>query len=210
MEIKIDNRESKETKTILNIFFNSEEKMLSVGDIIVDDFLCIEHKTINDFISSVFDGRIFSQIEKMKLNYLNNYIMVSGSLTELLNLANDKNCYNSIIGAISSCYVRNCPIIFCDNLPNMCVIIKNLSEKLTDGKDRSITEIKLPIKDNPLKVICSFQGISQKKGKLLLDKFGSLQSIFDATEPELMEIGGIGKTIARNIFKVLNGNLYNR
>ena len=205
MKIFIDTRESKETKEILNIFLNPEEKMLFVGDIVVDNFLCIEHNKIDDFISSVFDGRLFQQITKMQMNYSNYYIMVSGSITELLNLSTDKNCYNAIIAAISSCYVRNCPIIFCDDLPNMCIIIKNLSEKLTDDKDRSTTEIKLPIKDDPLRLICALPGISKKKGQSLLDEFESPMKIFTASEKELIKVDGIGKKIVSNIFKILNG-----
>ena len=200
--IEIDDRESDSFKSICSIFFNEYEiKRLEVGDIVYNGIV-YEHKQPEDFISSIKDGRLFSQIAKMNMNYERSYIVVSGSLTDLIEVGMN---YNAIIAAISSCYVRNCPIIFCDDLPNMCIIIKNLSEKFTDGKDRSTTEIKLPIKDDPLRLICALPGISKKKGQSLLDEFESPMKIFTASEKELIKVDGIGKKIAANIFKILNG-----
>ena len=200
--IEIDDRESDSFKSICSIFFNEYEiKRLEVGDIVYNGIV-YEHKQPEDFISSIKDGRLFSQIAKMNMNYERSYIVVSGSLTDLIEVGMN---YNAIIAAISSCYVRNCPIIFCDDLPNMCIIIKNLSEKLTDDKDRSTTEIKLPIKDDPLRLICALPGISKKKGQSLLDEFESPMKIFTASEKELIKVDGIGKKIVSNIFKILNG-----
>ena len=195
--IQIDDRESDSFKSICSIFFNEYEiKRLEVGDIVYNEIV-YEHKTPDDFISSIKDGRLFSKIKKMNMNYERSYIVVSGSLTDLIDVGIN---YNSIIGAIGSCFVRGSPVVFCDNYENLCGIVKNLSEKLTDGKDRAITEIKLPIKDDPLRLICSLPGISKKKGQALLDEFGSPMVIFTASEKELMKVNGIGKKITDNIF----------
>ena len=200
----MDTRESDETKEILNLFLKAEEEMLLVGDIVVDNSLCIEHKTINDFISSVFDSRLFNQISKMQANYSYSYILVSGSITNLLYLAEDKNCYNAIIAAIGSCFARKCPVIFCDDLPIMCEIIKNLSEKLFDGKNRSISVIAIPIEHAQLRLLCSINGISEIKGQALLDRFDSPFNVFNATTDELKEVKGIGEKIAIHIKEVIN------
>ena len=198
--IEIDDRESDSFKSICSIFFNEYEiKRLKVGDIVYNGIV-YEHKQPEDFISSIKDGRLFSQIEKMNINYERSYIVVSGSLTDLIEVGMN---YNSIIAAIGSCFVRGSPVIFCDNYENLCGIVKNLSEKLTDDKDRSTTEIKLPIKDDPLRLICALPGISKKKGQSLLDEFESPMKIFTASEKELIKVDGIGKKIADNIFKVL-------
>lgn len=205
MEILMDTRESDETKEILNLFLNPKEEMLLVGDIIVDDILCIEHKKNDDFISSVFDGRLFNQIESMKNNFPHYYIMVSGSITDLLYIANEQNCYNPIMGAISSCFVRGCPIIFCDDLPNMCEIIKTLGNKLTDGKTRTISIQKSSIKDDQLKVICSLPGISEKRGQLLLDRFKTPMNIFNSYIEDFTNIKGVGNKTFNKMIEILNG-----
>ena len=204
--IKIDDRESKEFQSICSIFFNEYEiSRLLVGDIIVDDQVCFEHKTPDDFISSIYDGRIFKQIEQMKSNYQYSYIVVSGSMTDIINTPNTK--YNSLMAAISSCFVRVCPVIFCDNYENVCGIVKRLSEKLLDEKNRTIPIIKIPIVNDQLRLICSIPGISEKKGQLLLDRFGCPINIFNADNRELMEIKGIKFKLAGRIQKILNENL---
>lgn len=204
MEILMDTRESNETKEILSLFLKAEEKMLLVGDVVINNVLCIEHKTISDFISSVFDGRLFTQIEEMKNNYPHSYIIVSESMSNLLNLANDKNCYNAIKAAIGSCFIRSCPIIFCDNLPNMCEIIKILGEKLTDGKNRTIPITKTSIEDNQLRLVCSLPGISQKRGQDLLNKFGSPMNVFNAYYEDITAINGIGDKTFNKMIEILN------
>lgn len=201
--VQIDDRESDGFKTICQIFLSDVEiKRLDVGDI-VHNGIVYEHKQPEDFVSSVKDGRLFSQIEKMKMNYERSYILVSGSLTDLIEVG---MAYNSVIGSLTSCFARGCPVIFCDSYENLCAIVKNLSEKLVDNKDRSTTEIKLPIKNDSLRLVCSLPGISQKKGQALLDKFGSPMAIFGASIDELMEVDKIGIKIANKIKLILKGD----
>ena len=204
VEILIDTRESQETKDVLEIFLKCEEVMLSVGDITIDDSTCFEHKTPQDFISSVFDGRLFTQIDAMKENYPHSYVIVSGTLTEVLETAEMINRYNSIMAAVCSCYVRGCPVIFCDTLVNMADVIKILGKKLTDGKLRSRPIEKVSIEDKRLQLICSFPGVSETRGEALLDHFGNVENVLTASSIELQEVHNIGKVIAEGIRDVLD------
>lgn len=204
--IKIDDRESKNFQSICDVFFN-EYKIdhLLVGDIIVNDQVCFEHKKVPDFISSIYDGRLFKQIEQMKSNYQYSYIVVSGSITDII--STPKTNYNSLMAAIASCYVRGCPIIFCDNYEGVCSIIKILSKKLLDGKNRTIPIIEIPIDHDQLRLLCSIRGISETKGQALLDRFGSPMNVFNASKDALMEVRGIGDKIADHIREVLGETL---
>lgn len=204
--IKIDDRENKEFQAICNIFFNEcEVDHLLVGDIVVNELVCFEHKQPADFISSIYDGRLFSQIEKMKANYSYFYIIVSGSYTDITSNPSVGNV-NSVTAAISSCFARGCPVIFCDNYQNVCVLVTTISKKLLDNKDRSISIVKIPIEHDQLRLICSISGISESKGQLLLDRFKTPINIFNANKSELTEINGIGDKIADKIFNIIHGN----
>ena len=203
-KILLDIRESQETRDVLNLFLKCEEAMLPVGDIVVDDTICFEHKTPQDFISSVFDGRLFTQIDAMRNNYEHSYVLVSGTLTEVLEIADMINRYNSILAAVCSCFRRKCPIIFCDTLVNLADIVKVLSEKLTDNKERSRPIIKTSMEDKRLQFICSFHGVSETRGIALLDHFGSIQNILNASSDELQEVHNIGEVIAEGIRSVID------
>lgn len=205
MKILLDTRESPETKEILELFLKSEEKMLPVGDIVYGDSVVYEHKNINDFISSVFDGRLFTQIDAMKNNYPHSYVLVSGTMTELLETAESINRYNSIMAAMCSCYVRGSPVIFCDTLINLADVVKVLGEKLTDGKSRDRPIQKTKIEDKRLQFICSLPNINEKRGKAMLEKFGSVSGVLNASEEELQTVYKVGSKTAKGIREVLEG-----
>ena len=203
--IKIDHRENDHFKSICNIFFDDIEIcQLPIGDIEMNGII-FEHKTADDFIGSVYDGRIFRQIEEMKNNYKHYYIVISGSITDIISTPNTN--YNSLIAAIASCCARGCPIIFCDNYENTCDIIKKLSEKLTDGKNRTISVTKASIENDQLRLICSLPGISEKRGQALLDRFKSPMNIFNGFREDIIEINGIGDKTFNKMTEILNRNL---
>lgn len=204
MKILLDTRESQETRDVLELFLKSEEVMLPVGDIVVNDTICFEHKTPSDFISSVFDGRLFTQIDAMRNNYPHSFVLVSGTITEILETAEMINRYNSILAAVCSCYVRDCPIIFCDTLVNLADVVKILGEKLTDNKVRSRPIEKTKIADKRLQLICSFAGINETRGVALLEHFDTVRNVLSASSSDLEEVYGIGEVTADNMRAVLD------
>jgi len=203
--IKIDHHENDHFKNICDIFFDDIEIcQLPVGDI-ESKGIIFEHKTPDDFIGSIYDGRIFRQIREMKNNYEHCYIVISGSITDIISTPNTN--YNSLIAAITSCFVRGCPVIFCDNYENVCDIIKKLSEKLTDGKNRIIPVTKTSIKDDQLRLVCSISGISEKRGQALLDRFESPINIFNGFREDITEIDGIGNKTFDKMIDILHGKV---
>ena len=202
-KILLDTRESSETKEILGLFLKSEETMLEVGDILYNDDVVFEHKSPSDLIASVFDGRLFSQISAMQNNYQHSFVLVSGSLTEVLETAEMVDRYSSILAAVCSCYTRGCPVIFCDTLVNLSEVVKVLGEKLTDGKTRSRPIEKTKLSDKRLQLICSFKGVNETRGVALLDHFGTVSNVLNASSSDLQEVHNIGEVTADNMRDVL-------
>ena len=65
--IFVDFRESDHVKNHLkNLGSEVIEKSLSPADYIIAGEYAFERKQINDFFQSIFDGRLFEQIERMK------------------------------------------------------------------------------------------------------------------------------------------------
>jgi DNA excision repair protein ERCC-4 len=56
---------------------------LLVGDFLFDDSLCVERKTVPDFVSSVWDGRLFTQAADME-QYSQPYVILTGSFKGLV------------------------------------------------------------------------------------------------------------------------------
>lgn len=203
MKIEIDARESDDTKNVMDLFLSPTVRMLEVGDILVDNKVVFEHKSQSDFIASVFDGRLFRQIVEMQENYPHSYVLVSASMTDVLNAAEDMNRYASILAAICSCFARGCPVIFCDTLVNMTDIIKTLSEKLTDGKARNRPVTKMKLEDKRIQLLCALPGVSEQKGRDILKEFGSVDASLNASSDDLQKVYKVGKVTADGIREVL-------
>ena len=55
-----------------------EKKQLPVGDFILSDRVCVERKTVSDFLQSLIDGRLFEQVKNMIENFEAPIIIVEG------------------------------------------------------------------------------------------------------------------------------------
>ena len=59
---------------------------LKVGDFVFDGNICVERKTIGDFIRSVYDGRVFTQAADMA-QYPHGYIIIVGTFEDIKNVS---------------------------------------------------------------------------------------------------------------------------
>ena len=71
LRIIIDERERKSgiPKLLQKIGINVEVKRLPLGDYIVSHETVVERKSVSDFISSIFDGRLFDQCNRLKEHF---------------------------------------------------------------------------------------------------------------------------------------------
>ena len=71
LRLVVDEREKKSRipDLLKAVGINVEVKTLPVGDYIVAPETIVERKTISDLISSIFDGRLFDQCNRLKDNY---------------------------------------------------------------------------------------------------------------------------------------------
>ena len=60
------------------------------------------------------------------------------------------------------------------------------------------------IKEKQQFIVEGFPNVSSVIAKRLLDHFGSIRAIINASEKELCEVNGVGKNIASKIIDILN------
>ena len=56
-----------------------ELKRLDIGDYVIGDF-AIERKTVEDLFGSVFDGRLWTQLERLKNTYPHTCVIIEGDI----------------------------------------------------------------------------------------------------------------------------------
>jgi ERCC4-type nuclease len=161
-----------------------ELKELKVGDYLVKETI-IERKTVNDFASSMINGRLKKQLNEIK-QYENFLLIIEGDLNKIKNIHP-----NSIRGFILSiCFHYKVPIIFTQNEEETAKYISIIANK--QKKESSVNPIKsnLTIEDQQKFILQSFPGIGVKKSIQLLKEFKNLKKIFLANEKDLEPILG--------------------
>ncbi|NCN51744.1 AAA family ATPase [archaeon] len=161
-----------------------EFKKLEVADYLVKG-VAIERKTARDFFSSLFDKRLFSQLENLQ-QYEKRLLIIEGNLSKENRL--HPNALKGLLLSIGLDY--QIPTIFtkdCEETANYLLIIakKEKKELSINPKRKNLSS-----KEELQFILESFPKIGPTKAKKLLGKFKSLKKIFSSTEKQLEQILG--------------------
>jgi len=175
---------------------------LPVGDFICSDRTVIERKTRPDFESSVIDGRLFDQLSRLSSSYSRVILIVEGTESSgTLQKA-------SLLGAYSSVLTDYGAGIFFTRSPEstselIYAIAKHeqLMEKRPlriSGKPKGKT-----LSKNQIAIVEMLPLVGPKMARTLLENFGTVENLFNASEEDLLQIEGLGKKKANVIRRAL-------
>jgi Fanconi anemia group M protein len=181
-------------------------KALDIGDYVLSKDVCVERKTVEDFLSSMIDGRLFSQIINLRQNYQKPLIILEGNMHELFTLRNIHR--NSIIGALSSIALDyQVPIINVHDSRETAEYLYNIAKREQKGRDKEVSirvgRKGLTLSEQQRFIVEGLPLVGPLLAKSLLEKFGSIKAIVDADEKQLQEVENLGKKKAKLIQKVL-------
>ena len=218
LKVYIDNREQKRIKSATQYYTEQglevEVKELEIGDYIFTDgenSVCFEYKEINDFITSINDGRVFNQAINMAENYDYHFVVIRGTESERAKyLAISKN-YRSVSifqyhGAIAS-------------LNRYVTVIESYTPYINEAYYKMLVQARKCLEDKPivkrfnrkdknpsLNFLCyCIYGLNYKRAKLIVDTYNlySLEDLKTLTIDKLKEIDGIGENTARKIMEAI-------
>ncbi len=201
-KIIIDYREKSSlvASELIKLGFEIEFRALKVADYIVNN-VAIERKTISDFISSMINKRIIRQLKELK-QYEDRLLIIEGIEEQELYSDESKEGLhaNAIRGFLLSITLKmKTPIIFTKDYRDTAKFISVLARKKERESSLNVSKKTLNKKERLQFILESFPGIGPKTTKKLLEKFGTLKGIFNASEEELKET--IGKKA--EVFKLV-------
>jgi len=205
LRIVVDEREKKSgiPGILKGIGINLEIKTLPIGDYIVAPETVVERKTISDLVSSVFDGRLFDQCNRLKEHYKFPILLIEGDIDKMEELTENPFI---IYGAISSVVIDfKIPVIPTPNALHTSKLLISMCSRKDASKGPFIKKIR---KSNDLQkqqfsMLCSLPGVGEKTAVRMLEKFGTPINVLNSSTVELSKINGLGETRAKNIKKVL-------
>jgi len=178
---------------------------LPIGDFILSDRIVVERKTQEDFLSSIIDNRLFNQAKDMSENFDIPLLIIEGN-NDIYSLRNIHP--NAIRAAIASLAIDfGISIIYTKDEKDTADFLYQIAkrEQIDEGREIRLRGEKKPplLKERQRYVIESLPNVSSILAKRLLNRFGSVENVINASKDELMSIEGIGKKKAEEIRKVI-------
>lgn len=204
MKIYLDHREPKEFE---KFFFKNEIpyeiKQLPEGDFIIGN-IGIERKTQVDFLNSIIDKRILTQLIGLKENFEVQLLIIEGeeNIYELRNF--HPNAIRGMLTAIALDF--QIPILHTRNINDTAALLISIYKRLERPKKvlGLLNKRKpLTLKEQQEFLIESLPGVGPTLSKSLLSQFKSVKKIINAKESQLQKIDKIGPKKAKEIKKVV-------
>ena len=205
LRIVADEREKRSgiPDLLKGIGINLEIKTLPVGDYIVAPETIVERKSISDLVSSIFDGRLFDQCNKLKEHFQFPIILIEGDMDKIEELTENPFVF---YGAVSSVAIDfKIPIISTPNASHTAKLLVSMCSRKDTTRGPFIKKIRKSdnLQSQQLSVLCSLPGVGEKTAIRMLEKFGTPLMVFSASVIELSKISGLGEARAKKIKKML-------
>lgn len=183
-----------------------EFEALEAGDIDIQG-IGIERKDLSDYASSMMEGRLDEQVEKLSQRYQESYILVEGDMDETTNLYHTSISGESIRGSMASITARDngvnavIPVSNGDMLADVSVRLarKHFDEKpnrrfLTNDVDLS--------EPTSMKMFACIDGVGPEIAERIYGRYPSIcEFVADGDVDSLCDIDGIGEKLAEEIVR---------
>ena len=205
--IIIDSRElgSPATRELSKYDIFITQESLSIGDFIISDRTAIERKTVEDFVASIIDGRLFEQVSNLKSAYEMPILLIEGeSFQTQRNIAPE-----AVMGAVASVIVDfGVPVVWTRSPSETALLLLSIARR-EQSKGERRPRIRMERKPESLAneqefVVAGLPLVDRVLARRLLRAFGSVEKIFLASEKELQNVEGIGKKISERIRKLVS------
>lgn len=205
LRIVVDERERKSgiPDLLRAVGINIEMKTLPVGDYIVAPETVVERKSIKDLISSVFDGRLFDQCNRLKENFQFPIILMEGNMDEINEITENPLIFYGAVSSIALDF--KIPVIATPSADHTAKLLVSLCSRKELPKGPFLKKIKKSndIQKQQLVALSSLPGVGEKLAIRMLEKFGSPLKVFNASSVELAKVQGLGNARAKKIKKML-------
>ena len=202
--IYVDSREtaSPVTRILSELGIYIILQTLPTADYVISERCGIERKAIPDFVASIKDGRLFDELKRMKRQFNRSFLILEGDLAAEAGGMNR----NALLGTLTSVLLKmDIGLIQTHDAAETAeflVALAKKEQKENPNATRSINFKKVP--EDPREeleyLLASISGINLSRAQDILNEFGSIMAIFNATIEELQTAPNIGPKLARKIY----------
>ncbi len=186
---------------------------LRAGDVAVGDRVGIERKTVDDYVESLVDGRLFRQAARLAASVARPVLILEGDPSVL----SERIRPGPLRGAQLALAVGfRIPVLVTEDLPDTASLIRHLAaqearresrrrrafERSTGEGHGQPTE-RLP--RDALNVLLELPGVGRERAFAIAEKIGSLSELSRLGVRDLMKVSGVGPETAARIVETFRG-----
>lgn len=208
LKIIADSREANSPimKELVSQGITIETKSLEVGDYLISNRVCIERKTVEDFVNSIIDKRLIFQLKHLRNNFENPLIIIEGE-NDIYSVRNiHPNAIRGMLATIAISF--SIPILYTKSPQDTVALLKTIAKREQDDekKDFSLRVEKKPLTTKEMQqfIVESFPNIGPTTAKQLLRELNTIKNIVNADEETLKKVDGMGETRASEIKKLMD------
>lgn len=207
VKIVVDQREYR-SNVVRNLAVKEvfvEPQQLDVGDYVLSSRIGVERKSVDDFLESLINGKLFRQVSRLRDAYSRPILILEGEgLLMKRNIS-----HNAIFGSLVSIIVDfGIPILTTKDALETANLLYVMArrEQREDKKAVAVRgeKISMSLREQQQFVVEGLPNVSAVLARRLLDRFGSIRDIVNASDEELQEVDGVGKNIASEILELLS------
>lgn len=179
-----------------------EVRRIAPGDYVLGP-IGIERKTLTDFFNSLVRKRLFEQVQRLRDAYPQPLLILEGDLSEISTFKHPQ----SVLGALLALEVKErVPVLATADKEQTALVLSILWK----GQDKAAPEYGLRHKPKALSLgqrqrflVEGLPNVGETLARNLLERFGTVRAVFDATEEELQKVPKIGGVKAAEIARLV-------
>lgn len=187
------------------------EEGLNAGDYHVDNYL-IERKRWGELAGrlSTNENDLFMQITRLltaaEEEDLRPVLLLEGDMDR--GLARTNMNLNYVFSSLIGIFKMGVTVFPSPSRKDTATLMASLEKNSTSSKPRAIRDTpKVPKEEWDRYIIEGFQGIGPSTATAILDEFGTVKAIMDASIEELKEVDGVGTKTAERIYYTSRGEI---
>lgn len=190
-------------------------KKLEIGDYLCAEHVVIERKSAADFVASILDKRLFEQVTQMTMHYQTAILVLEGDAYDTRSAIKPE----ALDGALSYLVtLAGISLVPTSSAQHTARVIATIARHAQHGLGYEI-----PLRYNKPKqvhhhekdglknrvyrqqqfLVEGLPGVGPERARTLLKRFGSPQSIFQASPEDMQSVKGIGEKAMNEISKVM-------
>lgn len=209
VEIYVDTREmrSPAIKALQDMKASLRFMALEAGDYLLSDRVCVERKTVDDFLGTLFDREkgLFEQVIALKREYIRPILIIEGD-----GLYTRRNIHPNVIrGILASVAVDfGIQVLFTAGPEDTAAYLYTIARREQMERKRSVAphthKTSQTLAEQQEYIVSAITEVGPVISKNLLAHFGSVKGIVNASEEELKAVDKVGEKTARRIRELID------